>query len=163
MRLLFLFTLFFFMSCRFVKKEAGPVNSADSIQQKPTSVIDTSDFGFYPFLEKFKSAVVNWDTAQIAALTNFPFPTRGPSDEDPTIYYSRKQFIHMFDVFIHQNDGSNSKDTTTELGNLIKTKKSNDLQQDFAAIDDMMFYKENAVWKFSKAYFTKGTVKRLKR
>lgn len=57
---------------------------------------------FQSFWNQFRSAVQQNDKARIAALTSFPFTTRGPLDRDPTIKHSRAWFLKSIDGLLAQ-------------------------------------------------------------
>src|SRR5687768_9054439 len=79
---------------------------------------ESSSEDFLIFWKNFRTAVLRSDTTQIIEQTQFPFQTRGPLDNDPTIEYSKKNFARVFSAFLSQWNGLDL-DSGTEL-DLIK-------------------------------------------
>ena len=54
---------------------------------------DTTKVDFQSFWQIFRTVVIDNDTNEIVQLTNFPFETRGPMDDDPIHRYDKKEFV----------------------------------------------------------------------
>ncbi|MDQ6904413.1 MAG: hypothetical protein M3139_15585 [Bacteroidota bacterium] len=52
-------------------------------------------------------------------MTEFPFHTRGPRDDEPIIKYNKEKFIHVFNAFLNQWNGQ-ELDGRTELYDVSK-------------------------------------------
>ncbi len=117
---------------------------------------------FQAFWDQFRSAVVQNDTARIAALTSFPFTTRGPFDRDPTIKHNRSWFLKRIHGLLAQKhyryDGPKLQPFT--MRELIEQKKSIS-EKDFNGggnrvwIEDFIFDKRGNRWSFTFAYTEK--------
>ena len=57
---------------------------------------------FQAFWDEFRTGVLQHDNDRIAALTMFPFRTRGPYDRDPVRKHNRAAFLKMFDQLLSQ-------------------------------------------------------------
>ena len=125
---------------------------------------DLTSGDFVSFWQKFRVAVLSFDTTKIFELTQFPFQTRGPLDSDPTIVYAKKNFVPMFKAFLNQWNGQdlNGKselDTIKEL----EFPNKNDIQNDQARIGDLRFKKVDKNWKLTFAYLNNETIDSLKK
>jgi len=136
---------------------------------KPTANInatksDSLNGDFLNFWQKFRAAVLNFDTTQIIEKTQFPFQTRGSLDSDPTIEYSKKKFVRVFTAFLNKWNGLD-RDGGTELNLIKKTELPNkdDVQDNYARIGDLVFDKSHKTWKFVFAYLNDDTIESLKK
>jgi hypothetical protein len=154
-----------FASCR-----NHPNDKKDSIQKIDSGVTstviakDTLHYigDFENFWKSFRQSVLNSDTNQIIALTQFPFETRGPLDSDPTIKHDKKKFTHVFQSFLKQWNGMDLEGTT-ELQSIEKTKTidKKDISDEYTRVGDLVFSKTNAGWKLVFAYLNNDTIDAL--
>lgn len=117
---------------------------------------------FQAFWDQFRSAVLQNDKVRIAALTSFPFTTRGPFDRDPTIKHNRQWFLKRIDALLAQKhyryDGPKLQPFT--MRELIEEKQTI-TEKDFNGggnriwIEDFIFDKRRNRWSFTFAYTEK--------
>ena len=117
---------------------------------------------FQAFWNQFRSAVTQNDKTRIAALTSFPFTTRGPFDRDPTFKHSRAWFLKRIDGLLAQKhyryDGPKLQPFT--MRELIEEKQTV-TEKDFNGgnnrvwIEDFIFDKRRGHWSFTFAYTEK--------
>ena len=113
---------------------------------------------FQAFWDQFRAAVRQKDKAGIAALTSFPFTTRGPLDRDPTIRHSRVWFLKSIDGLLAQKhyryDGPKLQPfTMRELIEEKQTITEKDLSgSNRVWIEDFVFDKRRGRWLFTFAY-----------
>jgi hypothetical protein len=117
---------------------------------------------FEEFWKSFRQAVLNADTAQIIALTKFPFETRGPLDSDPTIKYSKQKFPHVFQAFLNQWNGMDLEGTT-ELETIKKTTiiSKEDIADEYTRVGNLVFNKTKDGWRLVFAYLNNETIDAL--
>lgn len=170
MRPLHIFVVFvlLFTSCQdHSTDKAGQKPASDSTTEGTASSSTKTELlneDFAGFWEKFRTAVINNDTAQIIALTEFPFLARGPSDSDPTVEYSKKEFVKVFSAYLDQYNGQDLEGNTEDY--LIKKTelpKREDVQADYARIGDLVFGKSGKDWKLVFAYLNYETIDSLKK
>lgn len=117
---------------------------------------------FQVFWNQFRAAVLQDDKSQIAALTSFPFTTRGPFDRDPTIKHSRAWFLKKINGLLAQKhyryEGDKLKPFT--MRELIEEKQTITVK-DFNGggnrvwMEDFIFDKRRGRWSFTFAYTEK--------
>lgn len=116
---------------------------------------------FQAFWDQFRSAVLQNDEARIAALTSFPFTTRGPFDKDPTIKHTRAWFLKNLAGLLAQKhyryDGPKLQPfTMRELIEEKHTITEKDLNGGNRVwIEDFIFDKRRGRWSFTFAYTDK--------
>lgn len=122
------------------------IRSNSIIAVKTRDTLNTESFP--EFWKIFRQAILNSDTNQIITMTKFPFQTRGPLDDDPTIEYNKQKFLHVFQAFLNQSNGMDLEGTT-ELESIKKTTTPNktDIVNDYARIGDLVFNKTKKGWK----------------
>ena len=125
-------------------------------KQAPLSAKD-----FLTFWEQFRTAVLNFDTAQIITMTQFPFRARGTFDDDPIIKYDRKKFVPMFQAFLKQGSGLGETSELDEIKKTLKPKAA-DVNDKYARINDLVFNKTDKGWKFAFAYLDYEIIDSLK-
>lgn len=152
-----LIAILLFASCK-NSETSSESNSVTRDTTKQSRTLDTSrdklqlsaeDFSI--FWEQFRSAVLNFDTAQIITMTQFPFRVRGTFDDDPIINCDRKEFLPMFQAFLKQGSGLGE---TTELEEVKKTikPKATDVNDKYARISNLVFENTDKGWRFTFAY-----------
>ena len=117
---------------------------------------------FQAFWDEFRSAVLQDDKARIAALTSFPFTTRGPFDRDPTINHSRAWFLEKIDGLLAQKHYryKGPKMEPFTMRQLIE-EKTTISAKDFNGgnsrvwVEDFVFEKRRGRWFFAFAYTEK--------
>ena len=125
---------------------------------------ESSSGDFLNFWQNFRTAVLNSDTTQIMEQTQFPFQTRGPLDNDPTIEYSKKKFARVFAAFLNQWNGLDLNGGT-ELDLIKKTEIPNkdDVQNNYVRIGDLVFDKSHKTWRLVLVYLNDDTIESLKK
>ena len=156
-----------FGSCQ---NDSGKKESQQKIDTRATSNVIVSDAkenvpsfaGFEEFWKTFRQSVLNADTTQIIALTDFPFETRGPLDSDPTIGYSKQKFPLVFQAFLNQWNGMDLGGTT-ELEFIEKTVIVNkeDIADDYTRVGNLVFSKTKDGWRLVLAYLNNETIDAL--
>src|SRR5690349_4744466 len=149
-------------------KSAQKQNADTSKEDKATTAIKTiepelSNENFFNFWKDFRTAILDFDTSQIIAQTEFPFLTRGSLDSDPTIEYNKKKFVRVFTAFLTQWNGL-EMEGGSELDIIKKTEvpKKDDVQNDYARIGDLVFNKQDNSWKLVFVYLNDETIESLK-
>lgn len=114
---------------------------------------------FQAFWDEFRTSVLQNDRTRVAALTAFPFRTRGPLDRDPVIKHNRATFLKLFDKLLSQKhyryDGPKLEPFT--MRQLIE-EKTTITAKDFSGdkrtvwIEDFIFEKTRGRWSFAFAY-----------
>src|SRR3712207_257736 len=59
---------------------------------------------FATFWTDFRGAILSKDTSSIQAMTHFPFQTRGESDSDPVVEYSKEEFPSVLQAYLQQRE-----------------------------------------------------------
>jgi hypothetical protein len=166
-------TTSFLLSCNNEHATNDSSQKNDSVLNTTTSSItntsDSTHKDFILFWGKFRTAVINNDSAQLILLSDFPIQTRGPLDNDPVIEYSRQKFTFVFNAFLNQFSGEwSGKDNDsgkTEF-DVIKNwgiPNRKDIMAEQARIGDMIFFKIDGKWKLSFLYLEYDTIKSLKK
>ncbi len=139
-------------------KEIKSNPSVNEVKSKSSSGV------FLIFWKNFRTAVLSSDTTQIIEQTQFPFQTRGPLDNDPTIEYSKKNFSRVFSAFLGQWNGLDL-DGGTELDLIKKTEIPNkdNIQGNYARIGDLVFDKQHKTWRLVFVYLNDETIEYLKK
>ena len=165
-----LFSSFLIVSCQNqeVAKSIQKTKSDTDLDPKSNAVtknnkIQTTNDDFPKFWYKFRNAVINSNTNDILAMTQFPFKTRGTSDYDPTVEYSKEKFVPIFYAFLKQWDGLDMNGTT-ELDYIRKTETPDKtyVQKKYARVGNLEFKRIKNEWKLVFAYLNYDTIDSLK-
>lgn len=134
-------------------------NSTTSTRTTPPAIIFTD---FAEFWKVFRTAVLDSDTNQIISMTEFPFQTRGPLDDDPDIEYEKQKFAAVFKAYLHQWDGG-SLEGTSELDGIRKTETPDkkEIKNNYVRMGDLVFNKTDKGWKLVFAYLNDDTIELL--
>ncbi|TDW97554.1 hypothetical protein [Dinghuibacter silviterrae] len=157
--------LFFLMiltaSCKNPQTVNAPQNEKRDTLEAPPKVlastpIDTTfaNENFFSFWHRFRTAVLDSDTAKIIGMTEFPFQTRGPLDDDPDTSYDKENFIPVFYSLLDQSGGIDTSGAT-EVDGINKTfypNKKDTYNDQQARVGDFCFKKTGAGWKLYFAY-----------
>lgn len=110
---------------------------------------------FAKFWDDFRSAVLQGRAAQTAALTHFPFKTRGTMDDDPVVAHDRPWFLRSYKNLLAVDPGlSDGPWTMRKLIEQTTGAVANDaVSGNRARIGDFLFEKINGRWWFTFAYF----------
>ena len=165
---LLLIAVLLFVSCKNSKTSSNSHSIETDTTQQSRSLntsrnktqLPTEDFSI--FWEQFRMAVLNSDTNQIIAMTQFPFRARGTFDDDPIIKYNRKKFVPMFQAFLRQGSGLGETTEFDEIKKAIKPKET-DVNGKYARISDLAFDKTDKGWKFAFAYLDYAIIDSLKK
>jgi hypothetical protein len=110
---------------------------------------------FRVFWTAFRNAILEGKREQVAAMTHFPFRTRGSLDSDPVRTHDRQSFFRLFDRLLEQDPGL-SRETST-MRKLIYEKtmiadRELSGQGTQMRVGTFTFRKVNAQWLFALAY-----------
>jgi hypothetical protein len=110
---------------------------------------------FHEFWGHFRTSVLAGDKEGVAALTYFPFKTRGMLDSDPIRLHDRLSFIELFDRLVMQDTGL--KRAPEPMRDLIQRTdlpraKPAKKQVTVRRIGNFVFQRINNEWCFVMAY-----------
>lgn len=111
--------------------------------------------GFEGFWNGFRAAVLADDPQKVAAMTQFPFKTRGVMDSDPVASHERAGFLKLWDKLLAQDPGLKREPETMRQFIQRKTQiVATDLERTGSAarIASFVFEKVNDRWLFTMAY-----------
>jgi hypothetical protein len=110
---------------------------------------------FQGFWNGFRAAVLANDQQKVAALTQFPFKTRGVMDGDPVVSHESAGFLILWDKLLTQDPGLKPEPETMRQFIQRKTRiAATDLGRtgSTARIASFVFQKVNDRWLFTMAY-----------
>lgn len=104
------------------------------------------------FWAAFRKAVASKDYNTLAALTEFPFKTRGQLDSDPVVNRDRAAFLGMVDRLLDQDPGTKPEPETMRdlIGRTAVVRASADGNS--AKVGAFEFAKVRGRWRFTSAY-----------
>jgi len=110
---------------------------------------------FHEFWGHFKSGVLAGNREQVAAVTLFPFKTRGMLDSDPVRLHDRRSFDELFDRLLAQDSGLKKEPEPmrdliqrTDFSQAKPVKKHNSRER----IGNFVFQRIDNRWRFVMAY-----------
>lgn len=110
---------------------------------------------FHEFWGHFKSGVLAGNKEQVAAVTFFPFKTRGMLDSDPVRLHDRRSFDELFDRLLAQDSGLKKEPEPmrdliqrTDFSQVKPVKKHNSRER----IGNFVFQRIDNRWRFVMAY-----------
>ncbi len=110
---------------------------------------------FYEFWGHFQSGVLTGNKEQVAAVTFFPFKTRGMLDSDPVRLHDRRSFDELFDRLLAQDSGLQKEPEPmrdliqrTDFSQPKPVKKHNSRER----IGTFVFQRLDNRWRFVMAY-----------
>ena len=110
---------------------------------------------FHEFWGHFKSVVLAGNKEQVAAVTFFPFKTRGMLDSDPVRLHDRRSFDELFDRLLAQDSGLKKEPEPmrdliqrTDFSQAKPVKKHNSRER----IGNFVFQRVDNRWRFVMAY-----------
>lgn len=108
--------------------------------------------GLQAYWEKFRTAAGAHDLKALAALTQFPFETRGVDDSDPAVKHTRAAFPALILRLLAQKTGSVGRDEThAQL--IARTAKVTPADGTASLrVGDFVFYRIKGEWRFVRAY-----------
>ena len=110
---------------------------------------------FQGFWSGFRAAALAGDQQKVAAMTQFPFKTRGVMDSDPVVSHDRAGFLKLWDKLLEQDPGLKPEPETMRQFIQRKTQiVAADLGRtgSTARIASFVFQKVNDRWLFTMAY-----------
>lgn len=114
-----------------------------------------SEDTFDAFWTQFREAVLAHDADRVAALTSFPFKTRGPLDSDAVQRHDRAAFRKQLDKWLQQDAGM-AKEVEPMLKFIERTPQVRDKSYgdggDSARVGTFLFQKIEGQWRFVLAY-----------
>jgi hypothetical protein len=106
------------------------------------------------FWGDFRAAVLANDAQKVAALTRFPFKTRGTLDADPVETHDRAWFLDALDRLLAQDPGLSMQPDTMRA--LIERTRALSAEsaggRSAARLGDFVFEKTGEKWLFTLAY-----------
>ncbi|MEW6517646.1 MAG: hypothetical protein AB1439_12170 [candidate division FCPU426 bacterium] len=111
---------------------------------------------FHAYWKEFRAASLSLSARKAAAMTQFPFITRGEMDEDPEIPRDREWFERMYPAVLQADPGMRPEpETMLQLINRTPQVTERDYApgSDFARVGLFEFRKINGAWKFVRAYW----------
>lgn len=104
----------------------------------------------------FRSAVEHNDPEKIAALTRFPFETRGDSDDDAVRKLTREQFLQALDSMLNEDPGLLMNGKETQRQHIARSADLTERQyargDESARVGVFQFDKQSSRWWFTRAY-----------
>jgi hypothetical protein len=108
-----------------------------------------------PFWTEFRQAIKNNDKDKIAAMTRFPFKTRGQTDSDPVTTHSRVSFLKIWNKLMQADPGVDPEADTmrkfverkpTIAGEALASEKG------YARVGNFVFERVQGKWLFTMAF-----------
>jgi hypothetical protein len=100
-----------------------------------------------------RSAALAGDVDRVAAMTQLPLETRGPSDDDPVVPVYRRELRRTFEGVMRQDPGlSATPGTMRALVERTTTLGPRELGPDQARLGAFEFGKTRAGWRWVFAY-----------
>lgn len=110
---------------------------------------------FHEFWVHFKIGVLAGNKEQVAAVTFFPFKTRGMLDSDPVRLHDRQSFEELFDRLLAQDSGLKKEPEAmrdliqrTDFSGAKSVKKHHSRER----IGNFVFQRIDSQWRFVMAY-----------
>jgi hypothetical protein len=110
---------------------------------------------FHDFWNHFRNSVLDGNKEQVAALTLFPFKTRGMLDSDPIRLHDRSSFKGLFEKLVTQDTGLRKEPEPmrdliqrTDFINATRAKNTTSTER----VGNFVFERVNNRWLFVMAY-----------
>lgn len=118
------------------------------------SIATAQTESFERFWQAFRQAILAGDRNTIAAVTRFPFETRGPSDDDPVGKRDRAGFPALLDSLLAQESGMGDSETTRQFIERTTTLTERNVAPGAkeARVGDFFFVNTDGRWWFARAY-----------
>jgi hypothetical protein len=136
------------------QRAEAPVKPAVPALPPVAEQISLDDFAAY--WPEFREAVASGDRDKIAALTRFPFETRGDSDDDAVRKLGREEFLRALDSMLNEDPGLLVDGKETQRQYIARSAKLN--ARDYTSGDEsahvgvFLFEKHGNRWWFTRAY-----------
>ncbi len=106
---------------------------------------------FQSFWPRFREAIVREDKTALAAMTRFPFETRGALDESPTSHWDRTRFLAEIEALLRQDAGMSAKPETLRafVGRTVSPADDDDAS---ARVGGLVFQRLDEEWRWTGAY-----------
>lgn len=104
------------------------------------------------FWQKFRAAAGAHDAKALAALTQFPFETRGVDDADPVKKHEPAAFPELVKRMLSQNTGLAVKEETHAQLIARTTHVAAQGRGDSFRVGDLVFHRINGKWRLVRAY-----------
>ena len=134
--------------------QAGTAATASAASAQ-SGLVAAQTQSFDRFWAAFRQAILAGDKAAIAAVTRFPFETRGTSDDDPVKTYDRAAFPSVLDTLLaQQSDESLAGETVRQFVERTTTLPQRALGDtgDTAVVGPFSFVKTNGRWQLTRVY-----------
>jgi hypothetical protein len=170
--ILLLIAVVLFESCKnkdFERTDVEQVSAVDQVKDSESQGERKAEvkvgvfFDIQEFWVEFRRATLNQDFNQVAAMTVFPFRTRGPLDDDPVNEYGKSRFYKVFQSFLSQWNGSDLSGST-ELDAIRATAAVDKkyVNGNYARVGDLVFEKDAVTgWRLTFAYLNGETLDSL--
>lgn len=127
------------------------IGAAPACAQAPSKPAVHAEFA--GFWADFRAAVLANDAAAVAALTRFPFTTRGPLDRDPVQRHDAAAFGRLLQRLLNQDPGlTREPQTMTDLIRRTANVSAGNVQGNQARVGQFVFEKVDGTWMFTQAY-----------
>jgi hypothetical protein len=105
---------------------------------------------FQKYWSDFRAAAVSKDVDKVAALTRFPFKTKGILDSDPQKTYDAAGFRKLFPKLLEQDTGLRPE--PEPMLRYIERTTAPAAKGDSARVGQFVFEKAQGKWQFALAY-----------
>lgn len=118
------------------------------------SCVDATNAGgattFQTFWSEFRTAALSKDAGRVAALTQFPFKTKGTLDSGPVRTYDAEAFRALLPKLLETDSGLSAEPET--MLRYIEKKTTASADGDSARVGSFRFEKTGGKWRFTQAY-----------
>jgi hypothetical protein len=107
---------------------------------------------FNAYWSQFRSAIERNDKQALAALTRFPFETRGTYDDQPVRKHNAARFVEIIDELLEEDAGERKPISMREL--ILKTTEvtGNGFSEVQAGVGNFEFLDLRKGWRFVRGY-----------
>jgi hypothetical protein len=113
----------------------------------------TSPAGFQSYWSEFRVAAISGDTDKVAAMTEFPFETKGETDSDPVVKHSRQAFLRLWSKLLASDAGELKPTSMRQLIDRTTAVPEKSIKGGAQArVGNFLFLKRQVGWRFTRAY-----------
>lgn len=110
---------------------------------------------FGAFWVEFRRAALDGNTAALLSMTELPFHTRGPLDEDPLVEHDSAAFVAILPRLLAADPGLSARPSTMRrLLEAAVTPPAGIVELDEARVGDFVFARRGGRWRFARAYLS---------
>lgn len=128
--------------------------NAKGTHRNETKALQDS-IAFNKFWNRFRQAVLKYDTLKVKAMVNFPLKVRGNEDMDPLLNIQSKNFSGIWDVFLKRETTYYNGKMETNLEHIKRVNSDEHTGQsaeNWQRMGDMQFERLNGQWKLVLIY-----------